>query len=233
MERSVDQHAVLALLDVSGAATMHHCQRIHMEYQRTDAARNNAVRIFKKNCSGDADVLVMLDADHRHPAGIVPQLATYCDAQHEVVGALAFRRSLPHDPCFYTLQEGKPADVPTGFTEGLRQCDIVGTGAIAIRRSVFTKLDANGFRWPYFRYIYNEKEEIQRSEDWHFGLECQKAGISHWVAQDVMTPHLTVKEITHQSWFETLDWAVKNPAEANKKYASVGFSFKVEPHEPI
>jgi hypothetical protein len=233
MERSIDQHAVLALLDVAGAATMKGCKRIHMEYQRTDNARNTAVRVFLKNTTDDADVLVMLDADHRHPTPIVPYLASACDAEHEVVGALAFRRSLPHDPCFYTLHEGQPADVPTGFTTGLRKCDIVGTGAIAIRRSVFKKLDANGFRWPYFRYIYNEADEIQRSEDWHFGLECQKAGIAHWVAQDMMTPHLASKEITHASWFETLDWAVANPEEANAKYASIGFSFKVGNNEPV
>ncbi|NBS37158.1 MAG: anthranilate phosphoribosyltransferase, partial [Actinobacteria bacterium] len=48
---------------------------------------------------------------------------------HEVVGALAFRRSKPHDPCFYRLNEqGHASDIPLSFDGSLVQCDIVGTG---------------------------------------------------------------------------------------------------------
>jgi len=228
MERSIQQNAVLSLMDVAGVAALMGAKRIHMEYQRTDMARNNAVKAFLKHSTGEDDVLVMLDADHVHPRNIIPALADKCDAEHEVVGALAFRRSLPHDPCFYVLDENEKADVPTQFTGGLVKCDIVGTGAIAIRRSVFAKLDAAGHLWPYFYYSYKAGEDIQRSEDWQFGLNCKAAGIPHWVNQDSVTPHLTVKAIDEQDWFEVLRRGAENPEQFARDFAPLGMTITKE-----
>lgn len=228
MERSIQQNAVLSLLDVAGVAAMYKAKRINMEYQRTDMARNNAVKAFLKHSTGEDDVLVMLDCDHTHPREIVPALANACDAGHEVVGALAFRRSKPHDPCFYILNEHGKADVPTSFPGGMVRCDIVGTGAVAIRRSVFTKLDAAGFPWPYFYYSYKAGEDIQRSEDWQFGLNCKAAGISHWVNQDIVIPHLTVKAIDERDWFAVLQYGVEHPEQFAKEYAMLGMTIAKE-----
>ena len=224
MERSIQQNAVLALMDVAGVAAMAKAKRIHMEYQRTDMARNNAVKTFLKNTTNEDDVLVMLDCDHTHPRDIVPALAYKCDAKHEVVGAMAFRRSLPHDPCFYNLNDSGKADVPTGFTGGLVRCDIVGTGAVAIRRSAFTKLDSAGFVWPYFYYTYTPGEQVQRSEDWQFGLNCKASGISHWVNQDMVTPHLTVKAIDEKDWFTVLERGANNPEQFAKDFEPLGMT---------
>lgn len=228
MERSIQQNAVLSLMDVAGVAALVKAKRIHAEYQRTDMARNNAVKAFLKHSDSDEDVLVMLDCDHIHPREIVPALAEACDAQHEVVGALAFRRSLPHDPCFYALNEAGKADVPTAFTGGLVRCDIVGTGAVAIRRSVFTKLDATGFPWPYFYYSYKAGEEVQRSEDWQFGLNCRATGIPHWVNQDIVIPHLTVKAIDERDWFEVIRRGVEQPEQFAKDFAALGMTITKE-----
>lgn len=227
MERSIQQNAVLSLLDVAGVAALAKCIRINREYQRVDMARNDAVKTFLKNTKDDGDVLVMLDCDHIYPRDIVPALAQSCDAEHEVVGALAFRRSLPHDPVFYTFNDAGHVDVPTAFTPGLARCDIVGTGSIAIRRSVFTKLDAAGFPWPYFRFTYQDgmEHDIQRTEDWNFGLNCKAAGISHWVNQDVMIPHLTVKQVTPEDWFATLREADSDPAAFETKFSKLGMTF--------
>lgn len=228
MERSIQQEAVMALLDVAGVAAQCRALRINIPYQRTDMARNVAVKTFQTHAKDEDDVLVMLDADHTHPREIVRALANVCDAEHEVVGALAFRRSEPHDPCFYTINAGQRADVATAFAGGLVQCDIVGTGAIAIRRSVFTKLEAAGHRWPFFRYVYREGEDVQRSEDWNFGLMCKDAGISHWVNQDVVTPHLTTQSIDESTWFGVLKAASNDPESAAKRYAALGMTFTKE-----
>lgn len=230
MERSIQQNAVLSLLDVAGIAAMAGAVRINREYQRVDMARNDAVKTFLKNTKDDGDVLIMLDCDHLYPRDIIPKLAKSCDYLHEVVGALAFRRSLPYDPVFYDLNDEGKATIPTSFTGGMVRCDIVGTGSIAIRRSVFTKLDKAGFPWPYFRFSYRDgfENEVQRTEDWNFGLNCKAAGIAHWVNQDVMIPHLTVKQITHEDWFATLKEAEERPAEAEAKYAKLGMTFTKE-----
>ena len=100
MERNVGQLAVLALLDVAGMAAASRALRLSIQYQRTDSARNTAARLFLKHSTGPDDVLVMLDGDHVHPARIVPELCLRVDSDHEVVGALYFRRSPPYDPVY-------------------------------------------------------------------------------------------------------------------------------------
>lgn len=225
MERYVNAHAVTALLDVSIHAHHHGAKRINMAYCAIDDARNKACKIFWNNFTDDDDVLVMLDNDHTHPAHIVPHLMSRCDAEHEVVGALAFRRSAPHDPCFYFLNEGGNADVATSFNGSMVKCDIVGTGAIAIRRSALRKLAESGFQWPWFRFSYKEgmHNEIRTSEDWNFGLTCRKAGISHWCDTSIMTPHLGEMMITQNDWFNELEQGMKDPDAFEKKYEMLGF----------
>lgn len=111
MERAIQADAAIALLDVAIHAHHHKFLRINMAYKRVDDARNTAAALFWQHSQSDEDVLVMLDNDHTHPPNIVAHLASKCDAEHEVVGALMFRRSLPHDPCFYHLDSGKQGDV--------------------------------------------------------------------------------------------------------------------------
>lgn len=223
MERSVQCDAVVSLLDVAIHAHHNKALRINMGYKRVDDARNSAAKLFLSHSKSEDDVLVMLDNDHTHPAHIVPHLASKVDAEHEVVGALMFRRSLPHDPCFYKLgEDNRVVDVPTTFDGSLVRCDIVGTGAIAIRRSVFTKLDMNGFRWPYFRFVYNEGEDIQRSEDWNFGLECRKAGIPHWCDTSIMSPHIGQFLIGPDEWIKELSWGIEHPQEFEERYKLLG-----------
>lgn len=234
MERSVQADAVASLLDVAVHAHHNKALRINMAYKRIDDARNSATKLFLSHSQSEDDVLVMLDNDHTHPANIVAHLASKCDAEHEVVGALMFRRSLPHDPCFYKLDaENKVVDVPTMFDgASLVKCDIVGTGAIAIRRSAFTKLDANGFRWPYFRFCYNENEDIQRSEDWNFGLECRKAGIPHWCDTSIVSPHIGQFLIGPEEWIREVQWGMEHPEEFSAKYKALGMHFVSKEEAP-
>lgn len=232
MERSVGQHAVGAMLDVAQVAGIVGAVRIPMQYQRVDMARNNIVKVFLKHSKSEDDVVIMLDADHTHPNDIIPRLAKQVDATHEVVAALAFRRSKPHDPVMYravkTGGEKDGSDIPTSFSGKLERCDITGTGAIAIRRSVFTKLDQAGHPWPYFRFTYKDglSEVIQRTEDWNFGLDCMDAGVPHWVDTGLITPHITEHLITERNWFDTLEEATRDPEKFAKDYAMLGMEIK-------
>lgn len=229
MERSVQADAVVHMLDVAIHAHHHKFLRINQGHKRVDDARNTASLLFWQHSGHDSDVLVMLDNDHVHPADIVPRLASKCDEQHEVVGALMFRRSLPHDPCYYHLDEdGKATNVPMHFDgESLVKCDIVGTGAIAIRRSAFRKLREAGFEWPWFRFIYQPgmENKIQRSEDWNFGLECRKIGISHWCDTSTISPHIGQILIGPQEWIDVVEDGMKDPDAFAAKYKELGMHF--------
>lgn len=225
MERTVNAHAVMALLDVSIHAHHYNVLRINMAYKAVDDARNSACKIFWRNTSDDEDVLVMLDNDHKHPANIVEHLIARCDAEHEVVGALAFRRSQPHDPCFYQVPvDGGDTQVATSFDGSLVRCDIVGTGAIAIRRSAFRKLREAGHDWPWFRFVYKDgmEHDIRQSEDWSFGLLCRNIGISHWCDTSIVTPHLGEMMIDQNDWFSELEQGMKDPDTFEKKYEILG-----------
>lgn len=229
LERAVDGDAVGRLLDVAGVAALSRAKRISVGYQRTDDARNTASKIFCMSTSEDEDVLVMLDNDHMHPADIVPRLAKQCDAAHEVVAALAFRRSEPHDPLMFTHRNEVTGawDVPVTFENRLQECIYAAPCAMAIRRSVFRRFDAAGFPYPYWRVIY-DRVKLDRipGEDIYFGETCEKVGIPHWVDTSFETPHITKKVIGREEWWEYLKWGEAHPDEVAKKHSALGFTMR-------
>ena len=225
LERTIDSDAASTLMDVAAVSLAYGAVHLYAPYQRTDMARNGFVKSFLREAKNESDVLVMMDCDHIFPRDVVVRLASQVDAEHEVIGALAFRRSKPYDPVCYRLGENGEADIPTKFSGGLEACDIMGTGTIAIRRSVFTKLDAAGSRWPYFRYTYREDSDTQRSEDWDWGLSCRDAGIKHWCDTGVVIPHITKKLISVDDWFATLKQAYEQPDSLDPVVARLGLRF--------
>ena len=215
LERNIDSDAASSLMDVAAFSTQFGAIHLYAPYQRTDMARNTYVRVFLRESKRDDDVLVMMDNDHLFPRDVVVRLASQVDAEHEVIGALAFRRSAPYDPVMYRFNERGESDIPTAFTGGLMPADIMGTGTIAIRRSVFKKLDDIGVVWPYFRYFYQDGAEIQRSEDWDFCLALGRAGVKVFCDTSFFIPHITKRTIGPEDWFKTLKDAQE--AERNGK----------------
>lgn len=208
LERAVQEHNVSAMLDVAGRAGLLNYTRIFHPYSRTDLARSNIVKVFLERATDPDDVLVMLDNDHLHPYDIIERLAAHPSAVG-VVGALAFRRGQPHYPCFFVKDGLGQFGIPTEWEPGaLLKGTIVGTGAVAIKRWVFAKLDDAGFNWPYFRYTYQAQAEIQPSEDIYFGECCEQCGIFHYCDTAIETPHLTVATVDSSSWRE---WQTDHP----------------------
>lgn len=212
--------AMASIIDCANYAARRGGQRIHVHYQRTEMARSNILRHFEDGSDDESDVCVMLDCDHMHPQNIIMHLAEQCDAEHEIVGALAYRRGQPHDPCFYSENEGGEGWIvgsTSPMTGGLMPCYVVGTGAIAIRRSVITKLRAAGLHWPWFRYVYRDEDVTQRSEDFQFGAMCAAVGIRSWVDTGMITPHIGQKMVDGSQWVENMALAVSDPAEFQKR----------------
>lgn len=199
MERNVQDHAVNALLQVALHAGQRGYSMMSLPYGRTDVARNKIVEVFLQESKNIDDALVMIDNDHRLPPDLLTRLTRFPSRECGVVGALAFRRGAPFDPCcFVRLPDGEMA-TPVDL-KGCLRVSIVGTGAIMIRRWVFEALDQAGFKPPYFRYAYAEGNTNYPSEDVYFGLVCEESGIPHWVDCDTEIPHLIASEVDRSSW---------------------------------
>lgn len=200
MEKSVSEYAVNALLQVAARCGKFGYRQILFPSVRVDVARNNIVKMFLLSSSDDDDVLVMLDADHAHPADIVERLVAH---NVGVVGALAFTRSVPYMPCCFLHIDGAFHPFAEWTIQGLVPCDAVGTGAIAIRRWVFRKLDEwnpdnGGF---YFQCTYPATMDMPTpSEDMWFATACYLAGIPHHVDTALVTPHLMMAAVD-ESYF--------------------------------
>lgn len=207
LERNTQDNAVTSLLDMAMWCGMRGYSHIRFPYARTDLARNNIVQMFLSQTTNPQDVLVMVDNDHLVPADLVDRLIRH---NVPVVGALAFRRGEPYFPCFFVRPEGSTDTygVVSEWEEGLLPVALVGTGAIAIRRHVFTDLDEAGFSWPYFRYQYLPGDKTLPSEDVYFAQACESAGIQQYVDTTFCIPHLAVATI--DAWdFE--QYKLRNP----------------------
>lgn len=204
-ERAILEDGVNALEGLMLEAGRRGYHRIDVPYTRTDLARNLISVLFLEDARDDDDALVMLDCDHKHPPDLIERLLSH---NVDVVGALAFKRDHPFSPCFF-VQEGDSVVFPKTWSYGLVPCYTVGTGAIAIRKRVFRKLEEKGCYWPYFRYSYfnpvikqgNEwswqaiaagKRASMPSEEIFFGMNCAESGIQHYVDTTLEIPHLSV-----------------------------------------
>lgn len=206
LERSVNGRAVNSLLNVAAVGGLYGFTRLVQPYMRTDLARNNLIAKFLADSKSPDDVLVMLDNDHEFSDPyIVAKLAA---SPHGVTGALAFRRGSPFDPCvFVRCPDNKLHPIATWNKGDMIECQMVGHGAIAIKRRVYDDLLAFGFKSPYYRYEYPDDGRAP-SEDMYFGRVCEAAGINHYCDTSLVIPHLTDDVIDDQTWAM---WLKMNP----------------------
>ncbi len=202
-ERSIQEAAFNALLDVAAYCGSKGYARIQLPYMRTDAARNQAAWTFLEQSGEPNDVLVMLDCDHAHPYYVVERLIEH-PPERGVVAALGFRREAPFDPMFFWRPAPGQYRHPEEWTPGLTyECDAVATCAIAIRRWVLERLRAQqaGTDMPWFRYSYSEAGQIHDvSEDMYFAWLCQTNGIRQYCDTGLVTPHLRTDQVAAEHW---------------------------------
>jgi hypothetical protein len=212
LERSVMDCAVNSLLDVATTTATIHSQRISVPYGRVDMARNAIVDMFLRLSTSSEDVLVMLDNDHVHPHDVIVQLVKAMDtnAGVTVLGAAYRRRKDPYDWLAFKREEPRVRPgvrfegkgtigqlVPLrdeDMTGGLVPVEMIGTGAIAIKRSMFDVLRA-ATAAPWFRYAYQDNSMDMPSEDMYFSAVCEWAGVPMACHTGIVSPHVTTVEI--------------------------------------
>lgn len=182
-------------------------------YCMTDNARNNIVEEFMRVSSRDNDQLVMMDSDHVIPENILERFAVE-KPEHGVVGALAFRRGAPYDPCYFVRVNGVLCSPYEFDMNEVYPCAIVGTGAISIRRWVIIELERAGFSYPWFKYEYPVGIKNRPGEDMYFGRICEQAGISHYVDTSIIIPHCDNGSFIDNATFE--NYKKLHPAPENE-----------------
>lgn len=189
---------------------------------RPDKAHNKAVvSVLRHNAdmlkAGTPEKTVthilFLDADHKHPAEIVPQLARAVreDPTRMVVAALNFRRSEPWDPCAYEISESGDSSVWLSWAPGVYPVSVTGMAAMLVAVECFDKIE-----WPFFGYDYSHADKMHWSErhdlddmestkwpgvDVWFCKRCKDAGVAVYVDTRVKTsPHLGKLWIDDSLW---------------------------------
>jgi hypothetical protein len=207
LERAVMDCAVNSLLDVATTTATIHSERLSVPYGRVDVARNAIVDVFLRMSDSAEDVLVMLDNDMVHPPDVVVKLVESMRAEGRVIGAAYRRRNEPFDWLAFRREEPRVrpgmTPGPIGNLKPLRDEDLTGdlvavdmiaTGAIAIRRSVFDVLRAASPE-PWFRYAYQDRTWDMPSEDVYFCRVCEWAGVPMWCHTGIVSKHLTTIEV--------------------------------------
>ena len=108
----------------------------------TIAVARNKLVSFSLN----SDYLLFLDSDMVMPKDLLKRLM---DWDRDVVGALAFQRSYPHNPTTMRLRNDKEyyQSEPTG---GIMDVDATGCACLLIKTEVFKKIPAPWFDFsPY------------------------------------------------------------------------------------
>lgn len=169
---------------------------------RTDTARDTIVAEFMRLSKDPDDTLVMLDCDHEHPENI---LETLVNDDAPVVTSLAVRSnpSFPA-PCMWKNDSNGIPRIPTEWKEGLDQYDVVGAGAIAIKRSVFEKLKNAGYDQMYFFYQY-EPGDTRVSDEIGFSQMCNELQIPMYVDTRIESPHCIAGTLDKTSWKQYCD----------------------------
>jgi len=153
--------------------------------------------------------ILWLDSDMRFPADLFSRLL---DRDMDVVAANCPKRRMPIGPTAgnFDVETRRKVDVFTRpESTGLEQVDMVGTGVMLCRMSVFDQIPK-----PYFATPWVAEANSYQGEDVYFCKLLKDAGIPVFIDHDVS------KEIGHIGNFEYRHnhvWAVADIKEAKKQ----------------
>lgn len=173
---------------------------VRRPYDRIDVTRNRMAQHLLD--THEFTHLLMLDMDHQHPHDIVERLCRWWlkDPEKLVIAGLNFRRNEPYDPLVWFKGPDGQMYHAVDWPDGLLQCDVVGTGAMLIHRSVFERIPG-----PWFCNDYSQAPELDvwPGEDIGFCKLCNAAGIKIWCDTTTISPHLSstaVDQATYRAY---------------------------------
>jgi glycosyltransferase involved in cell wall biosynthesis len=158
-----------------------------------DTARNDVCRLFLET---DADYLLFLDADMRHPGDLVHRLLA-----HDL--PLVTGRYQMRKPPFHTVAMRKTGTGPHDYKaieeqHGLVPIDAAGAGCLLIARDVLADLrQIFGDNW--FQYQAGPDGLRTVSEDMWFFERAKEIGIQAYCDLDVVSTHVAQFEVD-PSW---------------------------------
>lgn len=154
-----------------------------------DTARNEVCRLFLQS---DADYLLFLDADMRHPGDLAHRLLVH-DVD-VVTGRYQMRK-----PPFHTVAMRRVGSGPHDFQaieeqHGLVPIDRAGAGCLLIRRCVIEDIKTiHGENW--FQYQAGPDGLRTVSEDMWFFEKAQELGYQPYCDLDVVSTHVASFEV--------------------------------------
>lgn len=170
---------------------------VRRPYDRIDVTRNRMAQHLLD--THEFTHLLMLDMDHQHPPDIVRRLTRWWlkDPEKLVIAGLNFRRNEPYDPLVWFKGPDGAMYHATDWPQGLLRCDIVGTGAMLIHRSVFERIPG-----PWFCNDYSRAPEMDAwpGEDIGFCKLCDQAGIKVWCDTTTTSPHLSQTAVGQETY---------------------------------
>ncbi len=191
-ERNVSSTAAVALLGI--AARGHTI--VTVPYMATDRARNAYAEALLSPENAAFDALCMLDSDMVHGPDTVELLARHFDDDHQIVGALGFRRGVPFDPCAYIRDEpGKMTPIQQ-WNAGLVEVQAIGFTAILIGRRVLEAMAPRQEGDPPWFYSPVSGVGKLTGHDIHFCRRARALGYRIWCDTDVISPHLMEQAVT-------------------------------------
>jgi hypothetical protein len=158
-----------------------------------EAMRNSIVnRAMRCGCTH----LLMLDADMVYHPKTITRLLSH---KLPIVGALCYRRYPPFDPIVYKGELNTYKTIEdTEYEKGdLIEVDATGSGCILFEMTIFQQMPE-----PWFRFRPNPNQELGGTvgEDIGFCSDLRKAGHRIFVDTSVPSGHLSLFEVTDESY---------------------------------
>lgn len=154
------------------------------------------------------DAILFIDSDMTFEPEYIDKLASY---DLPFVTAMAFKRTPPFQPCFYTkltYENKEPLlEVPIDYSEGILEIEGAGMACVLIKREVFKQV-----KKPYFF------PKPGLGEDLTFCLKLKKAGVKMYCDTTTGFGHLSNFEVTEKSFKEYYQKSLKDGANMDNLY---------------
>jgi hypothetical protein len=148
-------------------------------------ARERIAEIMFEN---DKDWVFFLDSDMTPQPDTLTKLLSH---NLPFVGAMTFKKSPPHQPCFYTKVEfdKKVLGCPSAWEYGVGEVQGIGMACTLIRREVFEKVEK-----PWFFPM------VGFGEDLSFCIRTRQAGFKIYIDTTLDCGHINLVSITETDY---------------------------------